>query len=125
MEENAEFLKFMNDPSVEIINTTYLNDKVVYIQWRYVEEMNVDTTFINPILCAHVTAEASLYLHSFLEKLGEKVLYCDTDSIIFIEHPNDQKIETGPYLGQMGDKMDAYGSEAYTVKFISGRYNLF
>ena len=38
---------------------------------------------------AYVTTEAGLKLYKYMSKLGEWVLYCGTDSVIFIQKDND------------------------------------
>jgi len=50
----------------------------------------------------------------------DRLLYFDTDSIIFVKKDFDPEIETGDYLGQLTDEIkDAYGSEAKCKKFVS------
>ena len=120
VKDESSFFKLIANPAVEINDATFINEDVAYVTWEYLEESAVDTNFINPVLSAHVTAEARLVLYSYLEKLKDRILYCDTDSIIYIENPGDEPIETGPFLGQMGDEMDAYGEGAFITEFVSG-----
>jgi len=39
----------------------------------------------NEVIGAYVTAEAIIHLHRYLKRLGENAMYCDTDSVIYIQ----------------------------------------
>ena len=78
----------------------------------YVEE----TPNTNPVIAAFVTAHARLKLYSYIERLGARVLYFDTDSVIYIERQGEWNPEMGDYLGDMTDELD--GGEI--TEFVSG-----
>ncbi|XP_065218772.1 uncharacterized protein LOC135844487 [Planococcus citri] len=125
IDSQATLFQYLEDPSKEISSIMFMpgrdGNDIAYVNWKVIEECAEDSNFINPIICAHVTAEARLVLYEYLEKLGNCVLYCDTDSIIYTELPHDLKIETGPFLGQMGDELATeYGEGAYITEFICG-----
>ena len=44
----------------------------------------------NPIIAAFMTAQARLKLYGYLDKLGSRVAYFDTDSIIYFSRPGDK-----------------------------------
>ena len=51
-------------------------------------------------VAAYVTTQARLKLYEYLSKLGDYILYCDTDSVIYIQNVDEPpKVETGYYLG--------------------------
>ena len=50
-----------------------------------------------------------------MEKLNERVLYFDTDSIIFVTRPGDYVPPTGNYLGDFKNEI----SEGYIQEFVS------
>jgi hypothetical protein len=56
-----------------------------------------------PVAC-FVSAWGRIRLWEELNKLGERVLYHDTDSIIFERDPDGYNIEQGYYLGQWEDE---------------------
>jgi hypothetical protein len=48
-------------------------------------------------------------------------LYCDTDSVIFIQNDNDPpNVKTGDYLGDLTDELLEYGSYSFVDEFVSG-----
>lgn len=61
-------------------------------------------------------AQARLQLYKYLEKLGERVLYCDTDSIIFLSGPGEWRPKVGDFLGEMTNELPENNFEC----FVSG-----
>ena len=69
-----------------------------------------------------MTTQARLKLYENLRELGESVLYCDTDSVIYIQNVNEPKrVKTGDYLGDLTDVLEVYGAFSYIEDFVSGR----
>lgn len=74
------------------------------------------------------TAQARLKLTSMLREVGEdRALYCDTDSVVYVQREGDEEVETGEALGQWSSEMDAgvWGQEfmALAPKCYMLRYN--
>lgn len=67
-------------------------------------------------IAAFVTCQARLKLWRELNKLGLRVLYFDTDSIIFVSKPCDYMPELGDFLGQFTSEVQ---SGLYIVEFVS------
>jgi hypothetical protein len=59
-------------------------------------------------------------LYSFLEKVGERVLYYDTDSIIYISREGEYDPPTGNFIGDMTDELEEYGCGSYITEFVCG-----
>jgi hypothetical protein len=51
----------------------------------FAEENVPYLTLTNEVIGAYVTAGARIYLYSFLDRLQENAIYCDAESIIFIQ----------------------------------------
>lgn len=79
-------------------------------------------SFTSVAIAAHVTAQARLHLYNFLEVLQDRALYCDTDSVFFLDGPNDVKLETGDFLGQLTDELDAWPGSRLD-EFVCGKRN--
>ena len=87
----------------------FASDEVVWISWQSSSEERVPSLrHINEVIGAYVTAGARIHLYGFLDKLQDKAIYTDTDSVIFIQ-PGPEKtpslIETGDNLGQMQSEL--------------------
>jgi len=54
-------------------------------------------------------------LYQYLEKLGQRSLYCDTDSIIFTSRQGDWVPETGDYLGDLTDEVPDNNIECFVT----------
>lgn len=70
---------------------------------------------VNIALASMVTSHARCRLWKELHKLGERVLYHDTDSIIYEHQPNAYNIPEGRYLGEWEDET---GGDPI-IKFVS------
>ncbi|CAB3995260.1 DNA polymerase [Paramuricea clavata] len=75
----------------------------------------------NVIIASFVTAYARLELFEVLNKLGESVLYFDTDSVIYVDDKyKDYTVETGQYLGEMTDELSGKScSEKWIEQFCT------
>ena len=72
----------------------------------------------NEVIGAYVTAGARILLYSFLDRLQENAIYCDTDSFIFIQPSGEPwPIATGDKLGDM--QTELIPSE-FIVQLVSG-----
>lgn len=83
----------------------------------------------NIFIACFTTALARLTLYAELEKLGEQVLYYDTDSVIYRWKRGEPFIPTGIFLGEMtdelgGDPIMEFGSagpKSYCYQTMSGK----
>jgi len=76
------------------------------------------------LVAAYVTTQARLKLYEYLSELGECVLYCDTDSVVFIQNVDEPtKVRTGDYLGHLTDEFEEFGAEYFIEEFVSGGQN--
>jgi len=87
----AELYRFLVTPGVEVQNVLFASDDVVWISWQYSADERVHSLrHSKEVVGAYVTAGARIHLYGFLDKLQEKAIYTDTDSVIFIE-PGQEK----------------------------------
>jgi len=66
----------------------------------------------NEVIGVYVTAGARIHLYNFLDWLQENAIYCDTDSVIFI-----QPIATGDKLRDMQSELKP---SELIIEFASG-----
>jgi len=97
----------------------FASDDVVWLSWKHGAEEDVSSLrHTNEVLGAYVTAGARIHLYSYLDRLQERAIYCDTDSVIYIQ-PKDEPslIKTGDKLGDMTSELRP--SESIS-EFVSG-----
>ena len=57
-------------------------------------------------IASYVTAGARLHLYGYLDKLKENALYCDTESVIFVQPEDDSAlVQTGDWMGAMTSEL--------------------
>jgi len=102
-----ELYRFLATPGIEVVNMLFASDEVVWIAWRYSDEEPAPSLrHTNEVIGAFVTAGARIHLYGFLDKLQQKVLYTDTDSVIYIQPADGPAlVETGDSLGQMTSEL--------------------
>ena len=59
----------------------------------------------NVFIAAFTTCQARLKLYESLEVLKERVLYYDTDSVVYKWEPGETEIALGDYLGDMTNEL--------------------
>jgi len=87
-----------------MMNPPFASDDAVWISWKYSAEVDVSSLrHTNVVIGSCVTAGARIHLYLYLDTLGEKEMYCDTDSVIHIQPKGDrsQMIEPGDKLRDM------------------------
>jgi hypothetical protein len=65
-----------------------------------------------------VTAGARLRLYGYLDKLQERALCCDTDSVLYVQRNDEQPLIT--CADNLGDMVSELGSSEYIQEFVSG-----
>ncbi|WAR06963.1 hypothetical protein MAR_016921 [Mya arenaria] len=89
---------------------------MVELRWNYKEEFIETSEKTNVVIAAYTTAQSRLKLYSYLEKLGPRALYADTDSVVFSTQPGESVPTLGDYLGYLTDE-----TPGNTIKvFVTG-----
>jgi len=82
--EPKELYNFQSVPGIEVTNLAFASDDVVWISWKHSAEEHVrNLRHTNEVIGAYVTAGARMHLYLYLDRLGERTIYCDTDSVIY------------------------------------------
>jgi hypothetical protein len=69
-----------------VANIVFANDKVVCGSWRFaVEEKFPSLAHTNKVIGVYVTAGARIQLYGYLDRMQERALYCDTDSVLYVQ----------------------------------------
>ncbi|CAH1115486.1 unnamed protein product [Psylliodes chrysocephalus] len=123
--DTAEFFDILSKPFIEVNSVFPVNEKTLLVNWVFKNEAYDVLPTVNVVLAAYTTALARLKLYSFLEKLDKKVLYHDTDSVIYVSRPGEYEVPLGSFLGEMTDELAEYGEGSYITDFVSGGPKLY
>ncbi|XP_035981580.1 uncharacterized protein LOC118556952 [Fundulus heteroclitus] len=104
--DSAEFFNFLFSGKYTVSYFHFLNDDMCMIQWKYNKRCISPPNKVNNVfIAAFTTAHARLKLFTCLEPLQERVLYIDTDSLIYVVKPGQTSLELGNYLGDLTDEL--------------------
>ena len=112
----AELYEYLTDDEKEVIDLNFVTDEMVEMRWTKKEEFETANKHTNVVIAAFTTAQARLKLFGILDRLGQKVGYYDTDSIIYIERDGEWSPPLGDYLGELTDELDG----RYIQTFVAG-----
>ena len=115
--EPHELIDHLNDTTIEISDIRILSADVIELAYKKIEEDAVKGSKTKIFIAAFTTCQARLKLYESLEVLGDRVLYYDTDSVIYTWKPGQTEIPLGDYLGDMTNELD---EGDYIVEFVSG-----
>lgn len=105
MKDPIEFFDMMTSDQQVVKNVRFVNDESVHVDWVYRDDFIEPSGRTNVVIAAYTTAQARLKLYSYLQQLGKRVLYCDTDSVIFTTRRGEWKPPLGDYLGDLTDEV--------------------
>lgn len=97
-----DYLNMMTDDS-KIIKD--MNEECVALKWCEKEDFAELSSNTNVVIAAYTTAQARLHLYEELEKLNERVLYFDTDSIIYVRDPHGYNPAITSHLGGLKSEL--------------------
>ncbi|KAK9720169.1 hypothetical protein QE152_g22256 [Popillia japonica] len=123
--EPAQFFSLLTNPTINVNTVQTINENTLVVNWEHKEEVYDPLPTVNVCLAAYTTAQARLKLYSYLEKLDDRVLYYDTDSVIYISRPSEWDVPLGSFLGEMTDELECYGGGSYITTFASGGPKLY
>jgi hypothetical protein len=115
----TDLQRLHDDPSIEITGVRIITEDVVQVAYRKAGEEFVATSLdTNIYIAVATTAWARMRLYEDLDRLQERVVYCDTVSIVYMasETPAENLV-TGCFLGQMGNELE---DDDYIEDFVSG-----
>ncbi|XP_071097939.1 uncharacterized protein [Haliotis cracherodii] len=112
----GQYFALWRDDRNTIEDVTVVNEHMVEVTYTQQKEFQTPHSHFNVAIAASVTAQARLKLYETLALVGRRVLYFDTDSVIYIHRPHDANPELGHSLGEFTDELDGN-----TIKtFVSG-----
>ncbi|XP_066296636.1 uncharacterized protein [Branchiostoma lanceolatum] len=113
----ARLYELVGSKTTDIKSLHIVNDEIVEVHYAYQKDFIPESANTNVYIAAFTTAHARLKLYDSLNRLGEAVLYFDTDSIIY-RCNGKNNLELGDYLGEFTNEVADNGG--YIVQYCSG-----
>jgi len=101
----AVLYQHMTDPQKKIKDFRVINKDVMLLEYETATHFELDSIAGNVVIAAFCTCYARLKLFRTMHKLGKRVLYHDTDSIIYTQMPGEYSPPLGDYLGDFTDEL--------------------
>ena len=112
------FHRFLDTDTLDVRHVSVINDDMVEVHFQNKKEDIRVSPNLNIFVACFTTCHARLKLYDALERLGERVLYFDTDSVIYLEEtPTQFKPTLGSYLGDFASELE---DDEYIQEFVSG-----
>lgn len=115
--EADKFFQLLSDPSKEVSNFHIVSKEIIQVSWQQKENFTKEDYQTNVFIATFTTCWARLKLYEVLQMLDRRVLYFDTDSVIFVSRPGDQEPKVGSFLGQLTSELQP---KEYITEFVSG-----
>jgi hypothetical protein len=126
--EHADLNKLICDPNIEvsrivitgtsdIVENEIVTREIADVVYKKKEQFQELPDYSSIVTSALTTMYGRMTLWRVLHKLGDRLAYCDTDSMIFLE--GEYNPETGRGLGELTDELECYGKGARITKFLA------
>lgn len=103
--QRDELLELITNPSTEVQSLFPLSDTSLFASYRFHDICAPIQPDVNVVIAAYTTAQARIHLYRYLDKLGDRVLYYDTDSVIYTQREGEIGLELGNLLGELTDEL--------------------
>jgi hypothetical protein len=114
------FYELLTSPGTEVTNLIFPNEEMVWFSWKYAKDNIASGKSVNVAVAAYVTTQARLKLYDYLNKLGESVLYCDTNIVVYVQKTAElPKIPIRDCVGDRTNELEEYGPNSYIDEFVS------
>ena len=101
------FFDYLTSDEINVLDADLVSDDIVEIRHEYTDNFIQTDAKTNVVIAAFTTAHARLMLYEELDMLKERVLYYDTDSIIYLTKLGEPEPRLGNYIGEMTDEREA------------------
>ena len=93
------------DESKLVMDFHLISDQIIEVEFKHSEDFEPLSFNTNVVIAAFCTSWARLKLWGVMHKLGDRVLYHDTDSIIFEKSDTGYNPPLGEFLGDLTDEL--------------------
>ena len=111
------FHPFLHTDTLDVRHVSVKNDHLVEVHYQYQDKDIPVSPNLNSFVASFTTSWARDRLNKAIQLLGERVLYFDTDSVIYLEEPGQPNPPLGHYLGEFTSEFE---NDDYIEEFVSG-----
>ena len=97
----------VSDPEIEVQRFDVVSEDVLMCAYKTQTPFRDEIKNSNIFLACFTTCYGRLRLYSVLQELGPRVMYYDTDSVIYSSKPHEADPTLGPYLGELTSELPA------------------
>jgi hypothetical protein len=112
----SEYFTLLLEDKYNVQDVRKVNETTIEVTYTIPKELAEPHAFVNHAVASFVTSYARIHLYSFMEKLGENLLYADTDSVVFLTAPGKPDLPTGACLGEMSCEIYSTHKKHDTIK---------
>ena len=114
-----EFYKIITDPRKKLSDFHIISEDIAHLEWKHRQDLlDFNGKKTNIFVGIFTTSYARLLLLDTLLKLGDRVLYFDTDSVFFIYNENMHE-----YLPNLSDELGGWTDELSCSKLNCKKKN--
>nr|DAC81407.1 TPA_asm: PolB-C [Rhodactis coral adintovirus] len=117
VKDPERYFRLLTCQSTQVKHIQFVNDECIEMHYTHGDGFVAPSDKTNVVIAAFTTTQARLKLYSVLERLQRRVLYFDTDSVIFTSKPGEWVPPLGDYLGELTNELD---DDDYITTFVSG-----
>jgi hypothetical protein len=110
-----QFWQLLLSNQLIISDIGFFGERYAQISYKEHEDLCLPGLNTNVVIAAFTTAYARLHLWQYLNKLGDRVLYFDTDSVVFVHRDGDYCPPVGDFLGEFKSE---FQPEEWCVEFV-------
>jgi hypothetical protein len=112
-----KYYDILNSESKEVSDVHVLTENCVMVTYAAREGYNEGNGTSNLAIASFTTSHARLRLLTMMRKLGSRLIYYDTDSVIYVSRPGDWEPERSSFLGGWDSQLEP--GESHIVRFVS------
>ena len=90
-----KFFALLSDNTLQVDDAYLISDHILKVKYNSKEDYKEESNSSNVVIAAFVTSYARLRLFNLINKLNNKCLYYDTDSVIFVAKDGDDIPKNG------------------------------
>ncbi|KAJ1518855.1 hypothetical protein ONE63_011531 [Megalurothrips usitatus] len=117
----SAWMALINDPKIEIRGILPIGEECLQVSYVPKEDSEDSLVTSSLVHAAFTTCYGRLHLYKYLDMVGGRALYHDTDSVCYLAKPGLPDPPIGRHLGDLTDQIqDDYGAGSFCFEFVSG-----